>query len=360
MQEIVDEFNSYYLKLEDIIRNPDKYKDKLKVAKEIIKLKRKGKNIKKRKIRNKLLREIEEKKASKIREYLRERPKKRAEEYASQIGYEGEINEDVLFAMRLHKRLSKDEWYEKEAKLLEDLLKGKNPLEYEENKRWIEEIRNKVDIEKWLEGYRKEYIPEQAKDFYARIENERRREIEEAKRHLAELGIKVNSVEEIERVLKESKEILPENIYRDVKTHLQRYKSLKGIEESYIPEKIIIETEKNPLKALQMGEVVGSCLGIGGGNEYSAVTNVADVNKQVIYAKDERGNIIGRVLIGLNDSGNIVGYRLYTLDHRIDLEKYVRDFIHEYARKIGAKVSNELSPRPLTGEWYDDGIYEWK
>lgn len=355
LKKIDKEFNSYIFKLEQIIKNPENFKE-LKIAKKLKKLK--GKRIKKRKILKNLIKEIEKKKKARKRDYLINKLKENVKKYASKIGYQGEINEDILFALKLHKRLK--EFYEKEAKLLEDLIKGVNPLEYENNKKWIEKMKNKVNIDKWLEGYKKEYIPKIAENYFENIKKEQEKEFEEAKNHLMEYGIEVNSIEEIKTALKQYKNQLPENIYRDVKTHLQRYESLKGVIYSNIPKKIVIEVEKNPLKALQMGEIVGSCLCIGGGNEYSNVTNVVDVNKQIVYVKDENGKIIGRILIGLNNEGEIVGYRLYNLDKRLDLEPYVKDFIHNYAEKIGAKVGIKSSPEALNANWYDDGIKDWR
>src|SRR5262249_44442000 len=45
--------------------------------------------------------------------------------------------------------------------------------------------------------------------------------------------------------------------------------------------RIKIEMEKDPLEVLRMGTYVGSCLGLGGCNAYSAAANVLDINKQV-------------------------------------------------------------------------------
>ena len=44
-----------------------------------------------------------------------------------------QINEDFAFALRLHKKIERTE----NQPLLEDLIKGKSPLDYKENQEWL-------------------------------------------------------------------------------------------------------------------------------------------------------------------------------------------------------------------------------
>ena len=51
-------------------------------------------------------------------------------------------------------------------------------------------------------------------------------------------------------------------------------------------EKIIIYTELNPLKILQMGNLFNTCLSVGREMSYSTIANALEVNKKVIYRQN--------------------------------------------------------------------------
>ena len=52
-------------------------------------------------------------------------------------------------------------------------------------------------------------------------------------------------------------------------------------------QKMRIELEKNPLEVLKMGTYVGSCYSLGGQYAHSAAAVALDINKQVLYLRDE-------------------------------------------------------------------------
>ncbi len=70
-------------------------------------------------------------------------------------------------------------------------------------------------------------------------------------------------------------------------------------------------TETNPLKVLQMGNLFGTCLSVDGFNAFSTVANAVEVNKRVLYLKDNEGRIKGRKLIVLDPDGKLIGFNSY-------------------------------------------------
>jgi DNA-binding transcriptional ArsR family regulator len=68
---------------------------------------------------------------------------------------------------------------------------------------------------------------------------------------------------------------------------------------------IALSIERDPLEILKLGTYVGSCLGIGGLCAYSAAAALLDVNKQVLYARDRQGRVVGRQLLAVADDEGI-------------------------------------------------------
>ncbi len=145
-------------------------------------------------------------------------------------------------------------------------------------------------------------------------------------------------------------------IIGDIKMHLKEISSLQGsnIHISTI-KKVIIYLETNPLNVLQMGNWVGgSCLSINGSNSWTTITNAVDVNKRVLYAKDEKGKILGRRLIAMNDDCEIVQFGGYNNLPEIDLEVLFEKFAISLAEKCNAGLSDSQKdiPNLVAKEWY--------
>ncbi len=299
----------------------------------------------------------------KIKNYILNIPKENLKEYIKTFGLEKEINDYIVFAARLHKVLD-EKGEEKNKKILEELMKGKKPIEFEENKLLLEGMKDKFDTEKWLTHKQKDYAPVVEKDYSASLEKAQKFQIEEIARHLKEVGIKLPleiKIEEIRKILSEKERELPPNTKEDIKAHLQAYYSSVGMEKSPLPQKIIIKTEENPLKAVQMGEkVIGSCLRIGGGHEEGIVPNTTDINKRTVWAEDEKGNILGWKLIAITEEGKITGFQDLKNDTRIDLQSCYKDFCSEFANNLKTKLASKGEIVELVGEhWYNDGIVEF-
>ncbi|HEC84035.1 MAG TPA: hypothetical protein ENI48_02180, partial [Thioploca sp.] len=85
--------------------------------------------------------------------------------------------------------------------------------------------------------------------------------------------------------------------------------------ESYDEKQYVsITLEQKPLEVLKLGTYVGSCLGIGGLCTDSAVAVVLDVNKQVLYARDENGVVLARQLVAISKDEQVVAFEVYPLN----------------------------------------------
>ena len=121
--------------------------------------------------------------------------------------------------------------------------------------------------------------------------------------------------------------------------------------------RLLLQLERDPLEALLMGKHFDTCLGPGGMNFFSAVSNAVDINKRVLYGRDETGGVVGRCLLALRDDGAILSFHPYCHDKRYKFTTMVSDFVEQLARRMGS------APAPATGsvscllssDWYDDG-----
>lgn len=145
--------------------------------------------------------------------------------------------------------------------------------------------------------------------------------------------------------------------------NLDRELWLKGIETRGQIEgigEIRIAVESDPFEALKLGTYVGSCLGRGGNLEYSAAAVVLDVNKQVVYARDERGAVVGRQLLAVSEADELVCFGVYGIVRAELLEPLFRDFDRAFAAKLGAPLlSNDeyVIASVLSHEWWDDSAW---
>lgn len=119
-------------------------------------------------------------------------------------------------------------------------------------------------------------------------------------------------------------------------------------------------TESDPLLALRMGSWFDTCLALDDFNRSSALTNVIEANRHVVYALDDENRVIGRKLIAVTDDGRLLGWRFYAHRPNPHLTAGVDEVIARFARRSGLQLGTEGVPSSLTGAyWYDDGIEEW-
>jgi hypothetical protein len=126
---------------------------------------------------------------------------------------------------------------------------------------------------------------------------------------------------------------------------------------------IHLALERDPLAVLQMGSYFDTCLGPNGGNAHAAVANACELNKRVLYVRDARGKVIARKLIGISESGDLIGYHLYSHvsgEEAATLHMLVDEYLRRFAASCGLRRSDEGTVgRLFAASWYDDGAVPW-
>ena len=115
-----------------------------------------------------------------------------------------------------------------------------------------------------------------------------------------------------------------------------------------------VTIERDPLELLHMGRWFDTCLGPSESNYFSVFANIADVNKQVVYARDGRGRVVGRVLVALTRSFGLLSFHPYAHDDRVRV--VVREYVMALAEALDVPVVDRGEVESLVARsWYDDG-----
>jgi hypothetical protein len=126
----------------------------------------------------------------------------------------------------------------------------------------------------------------------------------------------------------------------------------------FIPKRVSFKKEMNPMRVLDMGTLVGgSCLDSLAGNAWSTVTNALEVNKSILWITDEKGGLLGRVLIALDERKRFVRFRVYYARQTIDLNPYVDTYLKEIGAEMKLKTrSGSVSQvkQLFCNDWYKD------
>jgi hypothetical protein len=131
---------------------------------------------------------------------------------------------------------------------------------------------------------------------------------------------------------------------------------------------VTIALETDPLEALKLGTHVGSCLSLGGILQYSAVANVLDINKQVLYARDAAGAVIGRQIVAYSEAGELVCFSVYPLSASDELQGLFASYDQQFAAALSIPLFgpvDDVKPhddeydvaRILSSNWWDDGYW---
>jgi hypothetical protein len=70
-------------------------------------------------------------------------------------------------------------------------------------------------------------------------------------------------------------------------------------------------TATDPIEVLQMGSLFGTCLSADRFNAHAAVAAAVEANKRVLYVRDHAGRVIGRQLLAITASGELLGFTCY-------------------------------------------------
>lgn len=125
-----------------------------------------------------------------------------------------------------------------------------------------------------------------------------------------------------------------------------------------------IHTEARLWERVLMGSAFNTCLALDSFNAASAIINALDLNKHVIYVRDQRGQPVARKLIGLNQNLELVGYQLYTkpdsAQHQ-QWEQHIAEACATLATSCNAQLIDQGQPEQLQrGDLYDDGAIAWE
>jgi hypothetical protein len=121
-----------------------------------------------------------------------------------------------------------------------------------------------------------------------------------------------------------------------------------------------LRLEDDPLEVFRMGGHFRTCLSPGSFNYFSVFTNAADINKRVLYARDDAGRLVGRCLLALTAEGGLLTFQAYCHDGGLDFETICSDFADDLARRMGTeRVRDGEVPTLVASEWYDDGARDF-
>ena len=125
-----------------------------------------------------------------------------------------------------------------------------------------------------------------------------------------------------------------------------------------------LQLETHPLGVLQMGNYFDTCLSFGGINSFSTVANACELNKRVVFARDEKNRVVGRKLLGINADGKLIGFYTYTslkdAEANQELRRTFARYCEIFAQKCHLEMASEGTvPRLFAEEWYDDGAVDW-
>ena len=128
--------------------------------------------------------------------------------------------------------------------------------------------------------------------------------------------------------------------------------------------KLHVSIEKDPIEALKMGSYFQTCLSLDGCHGEAALLDTVDVNKQVVYVRDENGALVGRKLIGVSQTGGLLGYQTYARSNHDAalMQQAIDPLVRQFASDCGLKLADKGSaPAALHGSehWYDDGTHRW-
>lgn len=129
-----------------------------------------------------------------------------------------------------------------------------------------------------------------------------------------------------------------------------------------------IGVSRDPFRVFLMGSYFGTCLSLDSNNRDSVLANAHDANKNVIFVFGPDGEVLGRKLVCLNTSNELIGYRTYvaanktlTDKHRDLIASALAAFCGMWARDLRVPLGFTGQPAGISGLfWYDDGVETWQ
>ena len=128
-----------------------------------------------------------------------------------------------------------------------------------------------------------------------------------------------------------------------------------------------IGVERDPFEVLKLGTYAGSCLGLGGICSDSAVAALLDANKQVLYARDQRGRFVARQLIAISDDDRLLCFRVYPNSAGERVKALFRDYDFALAAALGlplyrpAEIDDGYQVTAVVSAyWWDDMVWDFE
>jgi hypothetical protein len=124
----------------------------------------------------------------------------------------------------------------------------------------------------------------------------------------------------------------------------------------------------NHRKSLKLGTYAGSCLAVGGICCDSAVAALLDVNKQVLYARDQQGRFVGRQLLAISDDNRLICFPVYPHSASQAVKAIFREYDYALARALAIPLydpRDENAPAyrvrsVLSVYWWDDSSWDFE
>jgi hypothetical protein len=119
--------------------------------------------------------------------------------------------------------------------------------------------------------------------------------------------------------------------------------------------------ERDPLEVLRIGTRVGSCLALGGCHDDAAVSTMADDNKRVVLARDERGAFVARQRIAITEDDRLLCSPVYPQGAETAVADAFRAYDVRLAERLGVKLVRPGEDydvaEVLARADYDDGVW---
>ena len=120
---------------------------------------------------------------------------------------------------------------------------------------------------------------------------------------------------------------------------------------------VTLALEDDPIELLYMGGYFETCLSPFNFNFSSAVVNTIDINKRVLFARNRRGEVLGRCLLAINEAGGLLTFRPYGFFP--EFTDMAANFASKLAQSMNTSVHEHGQVVTLVGgDWWNDGVHK--